>query len=461
MPSSLTAELIGRALGESVVERRGTIEQSITSVSVDSRAVAPGGLFVALPGERLDGSDFVVDAVARGAGAVVAERLPEEWPATTAAFRVADSLAALQRLAAWWRGRFAVRTIAITGSVGKTTTKEITAFLLAGGHPVLKSEGNLNNEVGLPLTLLKLTEEHERLVVEMGMYALGEIRLLSRIAQPDVGVVTCVRPIHLDRLGSIEAIARAKSELPEALPPDGLCVLNADDDLVATMRTKTPARVMTYGSERPADVTASSIESLGAEGITFTLGFAGERADVHLRLPGRHQVANALAAATVALADGMPLVEVAKRLSEVRDELRFRVRRGKGGATLLDDTYNAGPESVSADLGILADTPGRKIAVLGDMLELGEIEEEAHRRVGRRAAEVAEILFTYGPRARLIAEAAKEAGLSATRHFDDKQELSAALIAEIRAGDFVLLKASHGMALETVVEELEAGNEPW
>jgi len=450
---ALTCAAIARALAPLGASATGAGDRPLGDVRIDSREVTRGDVFVALPGERVDGNDFIDDAIARGAAAVIASRTPAE-PAAACVFVIEDPLAALQALGGWWRRQFDLPVVAITGSVGKTTTKELIAGLLASRYRTLKNAGNQNNEIGVPLTMLSIRPGHERVVTEMGMYQQGEIRGYCEIALPSVGVVTTVRPIHLDRVGSIEGIEAAKRELPEALPADGLCVLNADDPRVLRMASATRARVLTYGIDHEADVRALELRPGGADGTVFTLAHGGAQAEVFLRLPGRHQVANALAAAAVALADGFAVADVAALLGDARDELRLRVVRGKRGSTILDDTYNAGPDSVSADLAILADCAGRKVAVLGDMLELGSIEIEAHRAIGRQAAGVVDLLYTVGPRARHIAEAAREAGLARVRSFDSKDGVVEAVLEELQAGDFVLVKASHSVALETVAAAL-------
>lgn len=451
---ALTCSAIAEALAPLGASTSGSAPGPLGEIRIDSREVAPGDVFVALPGERVDGNQFVDDAIARGAAAVIASRAPSVGAPGACVFIVPDALAALQAVGGWWRRRFDVPVIAITGSVGKTTTKELVASLLRSRYRTLKNAGNQNNEIGVPLTMLAIRPEHQRVVTEMGMYQQGEIRSYCEIALPSVGVVTCVRPIHLDRVGSIEGIEAAKRELPEALPAGGLCVLNADDPRVLRMASATRARVLTYGIDHEADVRALDLRPHGAEGTTFALEFGGSRAEVRLRLPGRHQVSNALAAATVALADGFGVAEVADLLGAARDELRLRVVRGKQGSTILDDTYNAGPDSMSADLAVLADCAGRKIAVLGDMLELGEIEVEAHREVGRKAAGIVDVLYTVGPRARHLAEAAREAGLDRVRSFEGKLGVAEAVLEDLRPGDFVLVKASHSVALETVAAAL-------
>ncbi|MCH7488722.1 MAG: UDP-N-acetylmuramoyl-tripeptide--D-alanyl-D-alanine ligase [Chloroflexi bacterium] len=451
----IAATEIAESLGSLLRERRAGAAARFRSVVIDSRQAGRGDLFVALPGERTDGHEFVLAAVAAGARGVLVRTAPDDLPDGIAAFVVGDTLAALQRLAAGRRDRRRARVIGVTGSVGKTTTKEITASVLSTRYEVLKNEANYNNEIGLPLTLLELRHRHRRAVLEMGMYALGEIRTLCEIARPDVGVVTNVGPAHLERMGSLEAIAAAKAELPESLPPHGFAVLNADDPLVMAMADRTRARPLSYGTAADADVRASEIESRGLEGVSFRLHWHGESARVETKLPGRHSVSNALAAAAVALADGMPLADVAAALGEVQPPLRIQVHRLKGGGTLLDDTYNAGPASMAAALDLLAEIPGRRIAVLGDMLELGPAEREEHLALGRRAAETVDVLHTVGELGALIAEAAREAGLRETHHWPDKDAAGEALAADLRQDDVVLLKASRALALETLVPLLK------
>jgi UDP-N-acetylmuramoyl-tripeptide--D-alanyl-D-alanine ligase len=451
----IAASEIVESLGSLLRERRAGEVSRFREVVIDSRAVGQNDLFVALLGERVDGHDFVLDAIARGARGVLAQRLPEALPDHVAAFVVADTLAALQRLAAGRRERRRARVIGVTGSVGKTTTKEIAAAVLGTRYPVLKNEANYNNEIGLPLTLLKLSHRHKRAVLEMGMYALGEIRTLCEIARPEIGVVTNVGPSHLERLGSLEAIAAAKAELPESLPPQGFAVLNADDPLVMAMIDRTRARPMTYGMSEGADVRATEVQSRGLEGVSFRLHSKGESAAVRTQLPGRHIVSNALAAATVAIADGMLLSDVASALEQARVPLRLQVHRAKGGGTILDDTYNASPASVAAALDLLGELPGRRVAVLGDMAELGAAEREGHLATGRRAAETADVIHTVGEKARLIAEAALAGGHHNVHEWPTKEAAGEAVAADLRPDDVVLLKASRAMALETLLDVLK------
>jgi len=454
--------------------------QVITDVVIDSRLAIPGSLFVALPGERTDGHQFVGAAFAKGAvAALVQQDLPDFYtldlrePITYShaaelklpvCLRVADSLAALQTAAKFWRGRLDIRVVGVTGSVGKTTTKEIVAAVLGTRFRTLKSEGNLNNEIGLPLSLLRLTEAHERAVLEMGFYQIGEIALLCSLARPHIGVVNNVYGVHLARAGSIENIVLGKGELVEALPPapDGVAVLNFDEPMVMSMASRTKARVITYGLDSQADVWASDVAGLGLEGIHFQLHYPKARETLHVRFPmlGRHSVHTALRAVAVGLAEGLTWQEIVGGLQgmEAHSQLRLYAVTGPGGSLILDDSYNASPESVIAALNLLEEMEAkRRVAVLGDMLELGEREEEGHRLVGRRAADRVDLLITIGALAETIAAEAMASGLSARRivKVADRDSALAYLKENLRGGDVVLVKGSHGMRLDRLVGALE------
>jgi UDP-N-acetylmuramoyl-tripeptide--D-alanyl-D-alanine ligase len=374
---------------------------------------------------------------------------------------VPDSLLALQQLAGWWRSLFDVRVIGITGSIGKTTTKEYVASVLAQRYNVLKSEGNYNNEIGLPLTLLRLDGSHEVAVLEMGTYGLGEITLLTQLARPRVGLVTNVGPVHLERMGTIERIVEAKSELPRALPPTGVAILNADDPRVRGMADQTEAQVLTYGLSPECDLWADEVETLGLEGICFRLhgpsqrGGAEEIVPVRLPVTGRHSVYTALGAAAVGLVEGLSWAEIVAGLCAGR-QLRLAPVPALNGATLLDDTYNSSPESAIAALDLLDELQGRKIAVLGDMLELGHVELEAHQRVAARAVDVVSMLVTVGERGRWIGEHALRLGMPAAQvcHIVDNEAAIAVLKDLLQAGDKVLIKGSRGMAMEQIVSAL-------
>ena len=404
----------------------------------------------------------MADAVRAGASVVIVER-PVDLPngADVALVQVADPLVALQELAAWWRARSSVRVVGITGSTGKTIAKEIVADVLARTLRVLRNEGNLNSETGLPMTLLRLEPAHQAAVLEMSMYAEGEIARLAELARPEVGVVLAVHPTHLERAGSLEAIARAKAELPAALPADGLAVLNADDSRVAAMRDITPATVRTFGLGLEADVRATDIESHGVRGTSFTLEAPWGRRRLRSATPGRHLVPHALAAATVADHLGVPPDEVEAALAAgSHADHRMAVVEATAGATVIDDTYNASPVSVAAALDFLGESPlgpGRaRYAVLGDMLELGPDEERLHREIGAAAASVADALVTVGERGRWIAEGARAAGLRRVTDVRDAEEAVLAVERDLApgVGDILLVKGSRGIELDRLVAAL-------
>jgi UDP-N-acetylmuramoyl-tripeptide--D-alanyl-D-alanine ligase len=454
-------------------------EQRITNAIVDSRAAGPESLFIALRGERTDGHMYIADAFARGAIVAIAEEraidlgvqaafvrlgepLPPDFPMLPLVFVVPDSLAGLQEVASYWRARMNVVAVGITGSVGKTTTKEIVANVLAQRYATLRSEGNLNNEIGLPMTLLRLTPEHQRVVLEMGMYSLGEITRLCELARPRIGVVTNIGPAHLERLGTIDRIAQAKSELPRALPAaedGGVAILNADDPLVLAMAGVTRARVFTYGLNPESHLWADEIESHGLEGIRFRCHYGDE--SFHIRLPmlGRHSVHTALRGAAVGLADGLSWTEILAGLHEERGQLRLMVVSGLRDTMLIDDTYNASPDSMLAALNLLeeiANASHRAIAVLGDMYELGSYEEAGHRLAGGRAAQVATKLITVGQRARWIADEALACGMSQADVHPVASNVDAVAVLQgmMRPGDIVLVKGSRAAAMEVIVDAL-------
>jgi UDP-N-acetylmuramoyl-tripeptide--D-alanyl-D-alanine ligase len=438
---------------------------TFASAAVDSRHVVPGCCFVALRGERTDGHRFASDAVQAGASVLLVEH-PVGLPAgaDVAVAQVADSLVALQEVAAWWRARSSVRVVGITGSTGKTIAKEIVADVLGRTLRVLRNEGNLNSETGLPMTLLRLEPSHQVAVLEMSMYTEGEIARLAEIARPEVGVVLAVHPTHLERAGSLEAIARAKAELPAALPADGLAVLNADDPRVLAMRDVTAATVRTFGLGRDAEVRATEVESHGIDGTSFTLEAPWGRRRLRSATPGRHLVPHALAAAIVAEHLGVPLDEVEAGLAAgSRAEHRMAVVEATAGATLIDDTYNASPVSVAAALDFLAESPlapGRsRYAVLGDMLELGPDEEQLHREIGVAAAGVVDGLVAVGERGRWIALGARSAGLRRVSEARDADEAVLAVERDLApgVGDLVLVKGSRGIELDRLVAALSDG----
>lgn len=441
-------------------ERPGGASE-FTGVTNDSRVAKPGELFVALttpPGYALevrDGHDFIGDAVAQGAAGVVLHQEEVRLPDNVWGFLVDDTRHAIGELGRAWRSRFDVRAVAITGNVGKTTTKELTAAVLQGrGQAVLKSPKNFNDEIGLAMTLFQLDPTYDRVVVEVGMFELGEIRRLCQIAQPQIGVVLNVGPTHLARLGSMEAMAEAKSEAVQDLPATGYAILNADDPWVAAMAPRTRARVLTFGTRAHADVSASEIQSHGLAGVEFTLGCHGRSLRVRSPLPGADLVPNALAALAVAVVDGASVEEAAAAMTVAQVKPRLQAKLAASGATILDDSYNANPASVKAALGVLHEMSGHRYALLGDMLDLGSAEKDGHRSVGEHAAGVVDALFTVGPRGVQIAAAARASGTCAVRHFETKAEAVEVLRATLGPGDVLLVKASLGMALGGVVAEL-------
>lgn len=450
-------------------------EMTVASVVIDSRRARPGSVFIAFDGDRVDGHDFVADAFKRGAIAALIERKvpgdfpvldtqqswPDEAPGIDKPFclLVPNTLEALQTLGKAWRKRFpGLRVIGITGSVGKTTTKELTHTVLSKRFNTLKTEGNYNNEIGVPLTLLSLRPWHQRAVFEMGMYTSGEISLLCELARPQIGVVTIVGAVHMEWLGSIEAITAAKQELVEALPPapEGVAILNKDDPRVMGMADHTRARIFTYGLDNQADVWADNIVSMGLDGVYFTLHYQQERLNVQVPLLGRHSVHTALRASAVGLVEGLTWGEIIGGLRDLAVQLRLVAVPGPHQSIILDDTYNSSPESAMAALNLLADLDGRRIAVLGDMLELGPVEEASHRFIGRRARDVVDILVTVGPLARLMALEALAVGMAADRVYitEDADAAIQKLEEIIQTSDVILIKGSRGIQLDRIVTAL-------
>jgi UDP-N-acetylmuramoyl-tripeptide--D-alanyl-D-alanine ligase len=454
------------ASGGTLVRASG---RPIRGAAVDSRLVQPGMLFAALPGDRTDGHRHLGAAAAAGAAALVVAREPDRavgeppWSelGDLTIIHVADVLRALHAVAAAWRLRFAPLVVGVTGSVAKTSTKEAIATVLAERFATLRTEGNQNNEVGLPLTVLRLGPEHEAAVLEMGMYTGGEIRDLAAIGRPAIGVVTAVQGVHLSRIGSIDAVEAAKGELVEALPPaeeGGVAVLNADDPRVHRMASRTAAQIVTYGFAPDARVRGEDVVSAGLDGMRFTLVAAGERVPAAIPALGRLSVHNALAAAAVGLAAGMGTAEIVRALARGWSAPHRGVIVRAGDVTFVDDAYNASPASVRAALELLAGLPGRRVAVLGEMRELGDEHDAGHVEVGRAAARVAELLVVVDGMgtAEGIAGGARGAGMPADRvvAVADIPAAVEVLRARLRPGDTVLVKASRGVELERIVDAL-------
>jgi UDP-N-acetylmuramoyl-tripeptide--D-alanyl-D-alanine ligase len=434
----------------------------IKGVSIDSRKIREGELFVAIKGDRFDGHDFVPEVMKKGAwGAIVDRSMLEsqfgKFGGLPNIIPVEDTLRALQEISFLHRNKFSLPMVGITGSNGKTTTKEMTAGILGQNGPVLKNEGNLNNHIGVPLTLMQLGKDHRAAVVEMGMSAAGEIDLLARLVSPDVGIITNIGPAHLEFLGTLDRVADAKAELLDSIRAGGTAVLNADDPYFTTLKDKWSGRVLSFGIEQHADVRACAIRQ-DKDFTDFTLEAAGAKVNVRLRAVGRHNIYNALAAAAAALALGMPLESIKYGLDDfapvaMRSELK--VIKGR---TVLADHYNANPGSVKAALEtIVTLRPGaRSVAVLGDMLELGPTSVEEHREIGRIAARLGvDVLIALGPLAKHMLEGAREAGMRSERLIaaGSHSEAAARLAKESKNGDAVLIKGSRGMKMEKILEE--------
>jgi len=466
----LTPDDLVAATGGTLLHRGS---RRIVGAAVDSRQVQEGNLFVALAGERTDGHRYVTQAVDAGAAALLVGRAPDaalgeppvEALGDVTVVQIADPLRGLHAVAAAWRQRFHPLVVGITGSIAKTSTKEAVAGVLEVRFTTLRTEGNQNNEIGLPLTVLRMGPQHDAAVLEMGMYVGGEIRELAAIGRPSIGVVTAVQPVHLSRIGSLDSIEDAKAELVETLPPEadgGVAVLNADDDRVRRMGARTAARSVTYGFAEDADVRATDVGSLGLDGMRFRLlASAGERA-VTIPGLGRMAVHNALAAAAVGIAAGMKLDEIVPGLADAGTAPHRSTLIRAGGVVIVDDAYNASPASVLPALELLAGIPGRHVAVLGEMRELGTAHEASHRAVGEAAARRLDLLVVVdggiGGAAEGIVNGARAAGMAfgSVLPVPDAASATALLRGRLGAGDVVLVKASNGVELWRVADDLVA-----
>lgn len=457
--SELLAATSGRVIGNLDPETNfGWIERN-------AREVVPGDLFIAVRGEIHDGHSFVADAAAHGAIAALVRR---DWAEANPAaplplVAVDEPVEALQQLAAARRNRLDIDIVGVTGSIGKTSTKEAIAAALGARFRTYRSPGNMNSEIGLPLSILEIEPDIEKAVLEMGgAYAMGEVALLASIARPKVGVVTNVHPIHLERMGTIEAIAETKRELPASLEPSGFAVLNGDDARVRAMAEYTAAAVLTYGSTPENTVWYSDLRTFGNRGIAFRLHGPWPACQVELPLSGAHAVELAMAALLTGHAFGLELDEMLSALSDPTVQIRLRPVPGVNGARLIDDTYNASAPSVLSALRVLRETPAnRRIAILGGMRELGSETDAQHRSVGVEAAQSVDILYTYGDLALKFVEPALEAAKVDGRTFtvqsyreDQREKLIDALRAELAEGDLVLLKGSRGLEMERIVQAL-------
>lgn len=416
-----------------------------------------GECFFALR-DRRDGHDFVADAFARGAGAAVVERVPDAVPADALLVQVASPQHALRALADRLRDRAPIPAVGITGNVGKTTAKEATAAALGARFRVLRTAESYNNEIGVPLTFLALEPTHEAAVIELGFYVPGEIADLCRLVRPRVGIITRIpeRPVHYSRTPSLEAIAAGKAELIAALPADGVALLNADDPRVRALAPRTGAHVVLFGEAPDAALRATDVRADGLEPLRFTAVYDGERAAVRVPLPGRQGVGAALAAIGAARALGVPLEEAAVALGTMEQPAHRMHVRHADGATVIDDSYNASPAAVLAALDVLRGAGGRRVAVIGDMLELGTLSADAHEEIGRAAAGSADVLIAVGELARTSADAARRAGLAEVHTVADGAEALVLLKRLRRPGDVMLVKGSRALGLDRLADALTA-----
>lgn len=450
-----TLEDLLDASGGRIVNGTPARDARYSGGAFDSRLVRDSEVFFALRDQR-DGHDFVADAFAHGAAAAVVERPIAGLPADAVVVQVASSQHALRALAERVRARQPIPTVGITGNVGKTTAKEAVAAALGARYRVLKTSASFNNEIGVPLTLLGLEPSHEVAVIEMGFYLPGEIADLCALVRPRVGVITRipVKPVHFSRTPSVEAIAAGKAELIESLPADGVALLNADDRVVRDLGPRTRARVVLFGESEDAALRATDVRTSGVDGLRFTATYEGQSTDVKVPLPGRHIVVAALAALGSARALGVPLEEAAIALGTLEQPRhRMEIRRARG-LTVIDDSYNASPAAVMAALAVLREVRGRRIAVIGDMLELGTLSADAHEEVGREAARSTDVLVGVGELARTSVDAAKRAGLRETHVVADGAEALVLLKRLQRPDDTILVKGSHSLALDRLADAL-------
>jgi len=459
----MTIEEVLRATGGKLLQ--GEEKAFLLGISTDSRTVGEGELFIALKGPRFDGHHFALKALEKKAGGVLIEEDKAgdiRWNGyrPKAVIAVKDTLRALGDLARERRRRFRTPVVALTGSNGKTTTKEMISACLETTFPILKTRGNLNNLIGLPLTLLNLTEKERVVILEMGMNVPGEIRRLTEIAEPDVGLITNIQGVHLEGLGSLERVKEEKGELFRKMRRDGTILVNQDDPHVIDLAGDFSGQKITFGVEKSADVMAKEIRLRGTEGTSFKLILEGEEIEITLALLGRHFVSNALAAIAAASLFGIELKKVKEALERFKPfPMRMELIQLEGGKTLINDAYNANPRSTELALETLAEVKGkgRAIAVLGDMLELGGFTEEAHRQLGERVKELSiDLLLTMGEEAPLVVESAIRHGFEPkrTRVVESHMEAISILRGIIQEGDWILVKGSRRMAMEKIVEGL-------
>ncbi|HOJ10803.1 MAG TPA: UDP-N-acetylmuramoyl-tripeptide--D-alanyl-D-alanine ligase [Clostridiales bacterium] len=449
----------------------GSSEQEIMRISTDSRSVQPGSLFVPIKGERFDGHNFIKDALAAGAAGTLTQYDLQELkccPEHEGSFdgkliiKVNDTLKALRDIAAYYRQMFRIPFTGITGSVGKTSTKDMIACVLEQEYNVLKTMGNFNNEIGVPLTIFNLNDSYEAAVVEMGMSGFGEISRLTSIVKPKIAVITNIGMSHMEKLGSRQNILKAKMEIFEGLPRDGLVVMNGDDTFLYGLKGFLNFRTLYYGMDEGLDYQAYNVQSAGETGIYFDINVKNVEYKVHVPVPGIHNVYNALAAIAVGVESGISMKNIIQGIRNfIPGKMRLNIVKNNG-IKVINDAYNASPQSIDAALKVLIDLEdvNRRIAVLGDVLELGEWARQAHLDIGKLAFNMGiDYIITVGENGRYIAEGALESGASVknVNHFSDNKEVTRFLEDFITDGDAILVKGSRGMKMEEIVEQLIRG----
>lgn len=432
----------------------GNENTEITAIMTDSRKVAQNALFVPFKGENADGHDYIEKAFENGAVAALCER-KIETNSDKCQILVGDTSKALGMLAKYYKKKFKIKTIAITGSVGKTTTKDMLYAVMNMQYSTLKTEGNYNNEIGLPLTVFRLNYAHEAAVLEMGMSAFGEIRYLADIARPDVGIITNIGMSHIENLGSQEGIFKAKTEMCEFFDKNSLLIVNGDDKYLQKAKNFEGFSVITYGIENECDYTARNIENLGLDGTKFTVNMYGRDYDIHVKVPGVHNVYNALAAIACGVHYNIGPNQIIGGIENFAlTKMRMSIEKA-GTLTLINDCYNSSPDSVKAALKVLATQKTRKVAILGDILEMGDYSEKAHYELGKEVSENGiDMLITAGENAQMIAKGAEETGLDDIKSFNTTDELCEKVAQYLKEGDCVLIKASRGMHFEKIAEKI-------
>ena len=458
-------QIIEATKGQLLTNSSINLDAEINGVSTDTRTIKKGELFIPLVGEMFDGHYFVDEAIEKGASAVLIHRedakfLPELF-SEVAVVKVADTLRALQDLASFQRNRFNIPVVAVTGSNGKTTTKDMIALVLSEKFKVLKTQGNLNNEIGLPLTLLGLEDSHEVAVVEMGMNHLGEIHRLAEIARPNIGVITNIGVSHIQNLGTRENILKAKMEIFDFFTSEDKAILNGDDEFLSKIANELPYQIKYYGTSDIASIKAQDIKLLGEQGISYNLNIEGEIHPMEIPIPGKHNVYNSLAAAAVGSIMGIAMADIAKSLKSYRPgNMRLNIFTTDSNIKVIDDVYNASPDSMKASIEVLKDLgQGRKIAILGDMLELGDYSQKGHTEVGEVVAHKGiDILITVGQESKFIVTGASSCGMDNRNiiHLESNKDVIEYLDTLIEQGDKILVKGSRGMKMEEIVEYLRS-----